>query len=542
MVPFPEVLKPLFEALDLICPYQEKFTQVTIPQQDFEVQSPIGRIPSSEFVDRVIAGAVRAIMRRKLVIVFCTKDTAHEILSALPQDLPDYDFLWNDVAHVDLIAKKCSPAGNQEEAAILFMTESNHVPLYFEYACDIFIEGRKDTPSWDRSRIVHSKQTLTRHELICMLSYGGQCQQSTEITTTDRTVVEAIQTRLVDHAQSWGFLADLALHFTDIDVPYLAMCFMRKPTVLETVMTHFAVMGFLKGKPGEFIRPFTVCEDAEKMRKLLVVMDHDFHLAWFVCVGMRLSGVSVTARCAVLRIGAFAKCNFGVVQKPYFAQNFFSGAQYIKMVDALVKKLDGHASMPRHLYAQGFPWITLMIWQLAQGLDPSIRTGELQSRVEALPDVPMCNLDLVQCAHVSNIVSALDSLYAVESATQTLHLTDADCENIQRAMVATLLHKAIMVELDSGKFKHKDVVVAQLALDRLTPGLGEILLPGCVLGTPGTTKNVAFFAALHVQAEDNGERYYTNSVALPMRFLGSWRSPGGETFLRCAAYHGPDDP
>ncbi|KAK8149813.1 hypothetical protein G3M48_005424 [Beauveria asiatica] len=541
MVPSPEFVRPLMNALDLICP-KEKFTQVNIPQLDFEAELPISCVESSGFVDYVVEKATEAINRRKTVIIFCTKSTAYRIFRNLPQHLPQENCLWNEVAHADFIAKMCLPAFNTEEAVVLFMTESYHVPLFFNYACHIFIEGLKDTPAWNRSRIVYGKQVLTTYEAECMLSYWYQCHPGTALTITDRTLVKRTPRRLVDHKQSWGFLADLALHFTEFRVPTLATCFMTRPNVLQTVMTHFALMGFLHGKSGELYRPFTVSEDAEKLAKILVLMDHDFHLAWFVCMGMRLPDASVNARCAIMRIGALAMCNFGAVNKPFFSQNSRSRLRYQGAVDALVLKLQGHASMPRHLYGHGLPWVTLMIWHLAQKLYPGIRTGELQDMLAEWTDVPMCVLDMAQCAQVSNIVSALETHYGIQSATQALHLTDADCENIQRAMVAAWMHKTMMIEHDGQKSQVIDVAVADMAERRLAPGIGEILQPNWVLNSPGTRRDLAFFVALHVQVEDNGQHSYNNSVVLPMKLVGSWRGPCGDTFLDCAPYRGPDDP
>ncbi|KAM3507919.1 hypothetical protein MY10362_001496 [Beauveria mimosiformis] len=410
MVPCPKFVRQLINALDLICP-GEKFTQVNIPQLDIKAELPIMNIPSSGFVDYVVKKATEAINRQKTVIIFCTKRTAYRIFQNLPQNLPQENCLWNEVARADFIAKKCLPAVNTEEPVVLFMTESYHVPLFFNYACHIFIEGLKDTPSWNRSRIVYGRQMLTTYEAECMLSYWYQCHPGTALTIADRTMVEKTPRRLVDNVQSWGFLADLALHFTEFRVQALAVCFLTGPNVLQTVMAHFALIGFLRGKAPGVYRSYTVSEDAEKLAKILVLMDHDFHLA----------------------------CR--------------SRVRYQSAVDALVLKLQGHASMPRHLYGHGLPWVTLMIWHLAQKLNPGIRTGELQDMLAEWTDVPMCVLDMAQCAHVSNIVSALESHYGVEPATQALHLTDADCETIQRAMVAAWLHKSMMIERDDEKLQ-----------------------------------------------------------------------------------------
>ncbi|KAF1732957.1 hypothetical protein CRV24_006850 [Beauveria bassiana] len=154
MITSPAFLGPLSNALGLICPELE-FTQVTIPQVDMMADKlQLVSIASSDFVDYVFEKATEVIKRRKMVIIFCTRRTEYQILRRMARELSQENYLWNEVARADFIAKKCWPEPNTEEGVILFMTESCQVPLYFDHVCHIFIEGLKDTPTWNRSRIV----------------------------------------------------------------------------------------------------------------------------------------------------------------------------------------------------------------------------------------------------------------------------------------------------------------------------------------------------------------------------------------------------
>ncbi|EJP65530.1 uncharacterized protein BBA_05399 [Beauveria bassiana ARSEF 2860] len=149
-----------------------EFTQVTIPQFDMMADKlQLVSIASSDFVDYVVEKATEVIKRRKMVIIFCTRRTEYQILRRMARELLQENCLWNEIARADFIAKKCLPEPNTEEGVILFMTESCQVPLYFDHVCHIFIEGLKDKPTWNRSRIVYERQVLMRDEAECMISY-----------------------------------------------------------------------------------------------------------------------------------------------------------------------------------------------------------------------------------------------------------------------------------------------------------------------------------------------------------------------------------
>lgn len=542
----------LVEALRLICPPIHGIDRVVL-QSPSALEQAVKTVNKAELLAAVTREYAEILKKKRAMLILCCQNTADDIYEKFGDTYARY--YYNEMPH--WMSLQSASRDTFCQATIIFLTGPIHVPFRPGNLHCIFIEGVRDAAVWERGRIVHKTMPLSDFEINDAKSYKMQSYFGDHMALYMLPEASGLKrqfpSRRVANDQSWGFVASIASRYDDLPFATLSMIFVRNRIVFETTLTHFATMGFIQDRPGDLvregIRPYRLSAEAGDMTMLLGRTNHDFHVAWFLAIGMKMSDMSKNAKRAMLRIGSLAMSRFRALHAELVADQLsYARTSPRDFTAALQKKAEGHFTMPSHLYLHGVVWLALAVLQVALRTEPVIRS---RADVCDLPwhDVPGVWISVEYIRHIFRTVRALD-MDNVESAkemAEPLHLTEDDCRSIQGVLVRTLLHKTILmqsVELEkvekgtralkkTQSFESDDIVTG---MTNLCPKETEVMMPWAVMGTPGTLQDWVIFASFEVHREADGRLYFSNSVVLPVDRVDAWRIPDGEPLVHAVAH------
>lgn len=511
--------KPLCNLLDTLAP---EFPEMYMVKLNTGIQRPQRPRPSSwsgDFVQSAASQLTTLLQSGGAALVQCSPAEANNIKSSLASTAPSYTALSNALHDVPALLA-VSRETNPPRPVIVFLCESSRVPIPIPNLRLVLASGTRQAARWNKGRVVLADEDTSVYEMTCLRIEAMQHNAASDIEVVmpqQSSTRKYSPRRRIDHEQSWGFIASVALEFSAPDTAQILSFFMTNGITVRSVISHLYGLKCFRLSEESTAEQLPFNDRAtSQLAILLPQVGYNLHIAWFLALAVVSDHATTAAKRAVMHMVALASIRFmlpddGCAQTQPYLWPWNAATDTMKPASRFAVAL----VMPQRMQNEGSLWIALDLWH-------SFGDSE-------------CTMELSKYKLVHDTLTGFTSSTALGLLphSQPLELEEDDIRCIQYLMIEAFMHRSIAIGQPLTVDQPPEVtdLVARGGVE------GVMRIDGQALDVTKVAWERGFMIVASLRMElVNGSVIVNDIVVLPMQAVAQWQQNRNSSFVEVVAY------